>query len=497
MEFLGQRADDSAAGSPALRPAVVAEAAAESEKLDFSEALDGGPAIRAVLLAAGAGLVAAILGALDPRACQTAAARLANPLGGVSWPQTTHLALRSARRSRGEGADVRGRGNRRPRRAAARRSSHPLSVSRPGACGVEECGRMQWSAGPWLPGAKTSLRPFAYWIEGGDDHSMRPIQVEVVEPPRVESLAVRLFPPSYTGWPEEDSERNIRAWWERACGSWPGEQAAPLGRRLLRGRPPTPTRVSEDGMSFIAGGDGDSPLRIEKSGAYWFKLVRSARAVTAAATTAGKSAPCPRRHPRSPSSGRRQTCRCRPGPCRRCESRPRTIPALGGSPWCSPVRIGRISRRSKCRCTRAPCASRGNPSAGCRRMPGRRRRGQSTIAGTFLRWNCRREPCRFLRRRQRLLGPNRQERAAAVAHPHAGRASAARRGPRGTDSRRVDPAAGLERDAPDARRGGRDACLNRLGRLEQIDLDRHSRLFFRLRSFRKTSCSAIRFMRTT
>ena len=34
----------------------------------------------------------------------------------------------------------------------------------------------------------------------------------------------------------------------------------------------TPARVSEDGMSFIAGGDGDSPLRIEKSGAYWFKL---------------------------------------------------------------------------------------------------------------------------------------------------------------------------------------------------------------------------------
>ncbi len=35
----------------------------------------------------------------------------------------------------------------------------------------------------------------------------------------------------------------------------------------------TPARVSPDGVSFIAGGDGDSPLRIEKSGAYWFKLV--------------------------------------------------------------------------------------------------------------------------------------------------------------------------------------------------------------------------------
>ena len=44
-------------------------------------------------------------------------------------------------------------------------------------------------------------RPFAYRVEAGDDHSMPWRRVEVVEPPAVESLSVRLFPPGYTGRP--------------------------------------------------------------------------------------------------------------------------------------------------------------------------------------------------------------------------------------------------------------------------------------------------------
>ncbi len=131
VEFLGQRGDDASAGSPALRRAVIAQAAAESETLDFNAALVRGPAIRAVLLAAGVGLVAAILVAIDPSACRIALARLANPLGAAAWPQTTRLAPARARRLRGEGADVRGRGHRRPRRAVARRSPHPLPLFRP------------------------------------------------------------------------------------------------------------------------------------------------------------------------------------------------------------------------------------------------------------------------------------------------------------------------------------------------------------------------------
>ena len=54
-------------------------------------------------------------------------------------------------------------------------------------------------------------RPFDYRAEGGDDHKMAWIHVDVVQPPRVDSLAITLHPPDYTGWPVQPGERRIVA----------------------------------------------------------------------------------------------------------------------------------------------------------------------------------------------------------------------------------------------------------------------------------------------
>ena len=71
------------------------------------------------------------------------------------------------------------------------------------------------------------------WPQAGQAAMRRP-----VDPPEIESLAVRLIPPDYTGLPPSDSQRQIRA--------WIGTRVRFVGRasRPLRGRPgPTTGRA--------------------------------------------------------------------------------------------------------------------------------------------------------------------------------------------------------------------------------------------------------------
>jgi hypothetical protein len=52
---------------------------------------------------------------------------------------------------------------------------------------------------------------FSFRAEGGDDRGMPWIDVEVVEPPRVAALSLRIHPPSYTGLPPAPAERYLEA----------------------------------------------------------------------------------------------------------------------------------------------------------------------------------------------------------------------------------------------------------------------------------------------
>ena len=63
------------------------------------------------------------------------------------------------------------------------------------------------------------LRSFEFRVEGGDDRSLGWQQVEVLEPPSVAALEIKLIPPAYTGWPSQSLSGGggIRAWPARKC----------------------------------------------------------------------------------------------------------------------------------------------------------------------------------------------------------------------------------------------------------------------------------------
>jgi hypothetical protein len=273
VEFLDQPEDDPRAGSAALRGAVIRDVTAASQPLDFLETLGGRPALRAALAASAIGLLTLILVLSNATAAWTAAVRLVNPLGNLAWPQRTHLELRQRiqRVARGQAFEV---------EVVDRHAELPDVVrihyrfTAAGGGTGEETEAMHFAGGAMVARRENVVRPFAYRIEGGDDQSMPWISVQVMEPPAVASLSVTLVPPSYTGWPSTKAEGHLRA----LVGTQ--VQVAAVSTKPLRdawllledGRQ-VPARLASDGKRLTVPADPRQPLVIDKSGAYWFKLL--------------------------------------------------------------------------------------------------------------------------------------------------------------------------------------------------------------------------------
>lgn len=274
VEFLQQPEDDPTAGSVSLRRAVIAQTAAETEVLDFSDVLQRGPAVRVGLSALAICLVAAILLVFGWPDSRTAVARLVNPLGKFAYLQKTHLALREPVQrvvARGQAFEV--------EVVDAQGAKLPAEVricyrfEGPDGNPKEETERMHFLGDAMTARRENVSRPFSFRVEGGDDSSMDWVGVEVLEPPMIESVSVKLVPPAYTGLGPETAERLIRALVSTRVeiagrATKPLESAALClddGRRL-------PVRLGDDGLTFsVAGADG-SGLVIDKSGAYWLEL---------------------------------------------------------------------------------------------------------------------------------------------------------------------------------------------------------------------------------
>ncbi len=284
VEFLGQSDDDPTAGSAALRRSVIARSAAEAEPIDFRGALDLRSTLRVVLGSASICLVAAILVALSPASARIAVARLVNPLGGTAWPQQTHLALRERveRVAQGQAFEVEvtdARGAELPDDVTI----HYRFVSPEGGV-QEESELLSYLDGMAVARREDVSRPFSYRVTGGDDRSMPWIEVEVLEPPRLESLAVRLIPPAYSGLPAETAGRLIRA----LVGTRVAIEARstkPLSAAILRvqGGRAVAARLREDGRALSFGGDAE-PLVVEKS-ATWSLDLRDAAGLSCEGVT--------------------------------------------------------------------------------------------------------------------------------------------------------------------------------------------------------------------
>ncbi len=276
VEFLGQADDDPTAGSAILRREVVRQTAAAAEPLDFGAALRLRPMWWSAAAAGTCVAAACLLAGLDPSGSRTALARLVAPLGDVAWPQVHHLELRKPvprRVDRGgtfRVAVVDALGVRLPAEVF-------ICYQFDNADGpAVERKRMDLVGGMMVAQRENVLRPFSFWVEGGDDYSMRgdPTPVEVVDRPAVQSLTIRVVPPPYTGWPTEQTERNVRA----LAGTRleiSGMATSPLasvtlcmeGGVRIAGRP-----TGDDG-SFCVPAETGQPFAAERSGAYWFELV--------------------------------------------------------------------------------------------------------------------------------------------------------------------------------------------------------------------------------
>jgi hypothetical protein len=267
IEFLRQPADDPTAGSPALRQAVIDAATEQTATADFAVALDARPARQAALLAGGVALLAGLLVAVDPLACRIAVLRLAQPLGSIAWPQRHHLELRRrvTQVARGQAFEV----------EAFDADGVPLPadlrihyrVGRPDGTTAMESERLRRQGRSAFARRENVTHPFAYRLEGGDDHAQPWIEVTVVEPPALQSLVVRLVPPDYTGWPAYESSKQLRAL-AGTQAEFRARTTKPLASAglVFDGRTLPGQLLAAD--QFRVPGDAGPPLVLQRSGTY-------------------------------------------------------------------------------------------------------------------------------------------------------------------------------------------------------------------------------------
>lgn len=207
VEFLGQSEADLTAGSSQLRRHVVVEAATAADGLSFDEVIDRRPLRRAAKWLAAAVTAAAACVAWDARGVGTAVMRLAVPLGSTQWPRQNHLAFRSVptRLVTGQAfqAEIIDTSGQLPDDARIQYrfnvGGQRQSISEPPA-----------RSGNLAIARRDDVREsFAVRVVGGDDNTMRWHWIEVVEPPRLESLTMTVHPPRYTGMPERSVDRHF------------------------------------------------------------------------------------------------------------------------------------------------------------------------------------------------------------------------------------------------------------------------------------------------
>ena len=207
--FSQQDENDPQAGSAALRRAVIVETTAAVERLNIDEVLERRPARGALAGASAVSALAALAVAFDPLSARLAVARLVRPFGDDAWPRKHDLAFIKppARVAAGQTFEVelRDRNGTPPDDVRIHylydNDGHP----------TEEVESMHLLDGVLVARKENVARPFKYRAEGGDDRAMEWISLEVVEPPRIESLQATLHPPAYTGWPVEQVENNLNA----------------------------------------------------------------------------------------------------------------------------------------------------------------------------------------------------------------------------------------------------------------------------------------------
>jgi hypothetical protein len=274
IEFLAQADNDPLAGSSDLRRAVIAGTTAEIERLDFGVCLDSRRSRRAALLAALACLFVVAVCAWDGQATWLAVRRLARPWSHESWPRryTLEFVKQPTRIAFGSDFEV---------ELVARNGRVPDGVRIfYWFDGDEErtaqAGTMKFLGDKLVHRLDNVRRSFQYRVVAGDEDVSPWTPVEVVEPPHVESLSVRLHPPAYTGWPVANSGENIVALEGtrvEVVGRLTKSAAAVELRTDQQGAAPRPTvSLGDGGREFRIAADAKTGWVLQDSCAYWFLM---------------------------------------------------------------------------------------------------------------------------------------------------------------------------------------------------------------------------------
>lgn len=199
VQFLRIAADDDRFGSPELREATVRQTLKETAEIDFRKAIEPRPVWQSLSWAALALVAALSVVMISPVMSRIAMKRLFLPWARYQWPQRTHLTLLA---------------NETPRRVA-RGDPFTLGVAVAKGEDVPRSARATYrfedgeKVTEWLRTVEGGVfrgrleavtRPFRFSVSAGDDsRSIRDVPVAVVAPPAINSLAVRLVSPAYTG----------------------------------------------------------------------------------------------------------------------------------------------------------------------------------------------------------------------------------------------------------------------------------------------------------
>jgi len=207
VEFLDVPDHDLAAGSAALRRAVIDEVAAAAADVPFEAALDRTPIRRAWWRFGLLAVVGVVAVALRPAEAAVGLTRLVCPWSAAVWPRSTHLAWRPEIRRMGRGQpfeievfDRRGR-----------RLPDDVRIVYRQADGRVETEAARHVASDLFARRENIAQSFEFRVEGGDDHAQPWTSVEVVDLAEIDRLHVRLTPPPYTGWPPIVTPGHVRA----------------------------------------------------------------------------------------------------------------------------------------------------------------------------------------------------------------------------------------------------------------------------------------------
>ena len=285
VQFLESEQDE-LIGSSKLQQQVIAQTLRRLDQISVERLIETRPVQRVAAWAVGTCVLVAVVVGFNQEAAATAMNRLLFPFSASPWPRDVELRfvdkdLRPLAASLEGGLTV-VQGETLELFVENQRGALPADLTfvhrRSDGKVIRESMRQTtlWDsdgAAREIGGATLHVTngPLFFWARGGDGETV-PLQVDVVPPPRIDSLRVSVSPPSYTGRAKESMPEGV-GHVEGVVGTRVVINARcnkPLELALLhlKGDSPEPLSISDDGLTLSGEFSASKPV----NGSWWLAL---------------------------------------------------------------------------------------------------------------------------------------------------------------------------------------------------------------------------------